>query len=864
MTALRVGQVMMWNGSLWVNAEIGEGAATYDVRVYGATGDGVTDDEDAIQDALDAASAAGGGVVIVPPGEYVADELQIPSGVTLEGIGEDSVLVGCYVTAAGTAGDEIAFIAPAAKGATSISIPATGLTGSWLRLTSCINMQSPDAGIDQLGHDETAHGYLAEFVLVKTGNAGTADLQGALVWPYSNTPGADTYASFTTSTARVMAFHEGGRLRRLKLRGKNAAKNSNIRLDFCRDFRIEDCVVDCEDVTSQLLTGLYCLDCHVVGGTFTGKRTSVPAGSTANPIDFVSSQSCTAIGVTVIAGNQGYDCDAMPNDTTYRGGPSLFCGAIDCRFYDQATDGFTSHWACFGSRFSGNVVIGAPRGGRLRDRGAQCTGNRLINGAGTGIGLLVDNAAVVDANLSDNFIMGYLYGVSWNHGTAGYEDLESLIGSGTGIIARNHVRDCDRGIFCETAYTSAVLVGPRIIDNELIDCYGIGAIYVSSYNNGTIIDGNRISGVDSGDAGIRWEENVKRLHISNNHFYNVHASGYALRGPGASMMTDATTFPGGEAEAEFFIGHSFTDAASPVFNAIVTRSAYAQPSTGQRREINVYDGATQAGNSTYTHPDGFVELEYILIGAGGAGGSGCKGPSLSNRTGGSGGGSGARSVGRLLASALTGTSSVVRVAGAGTGGASVSANGTVGNPGTANASNSTQIQNNSVTLANAGSGGVGLGGALASTSVSGGSGGGGEFTGVTGGNGTNAAGANGSSGVGTAGAGGGGAGLDSSDVSKAGGTGGVVRMQDSAAATVGGTDPGGNGADGASFDTVWGAGFGGGGGGSNAAGAAGKGGKGGKYGAGGGGGGASQDSVGDSGAGGDSGPGLAVLIAYCE
>jgi hypothetical protein len=70
MTALRVGQVMMWDGRLWTNAEIGEGPATYDVRIYGAVGDGETDDTAAIQAALDAAKHAGGGVVYMPPGVY--------------------------------------------------------------------------------------------------------------------------------------------------------------------------------------------------------------------------------------------------------------------------------------------------------------------------------------------------------------------------------------------------------------------------------------------------------------------------------------------------------------------------------------------------------------------------------------------------------------------------------------------------------------------------------------------------------------------------------------------------------------------------------------------------------------------------
>ncbi len=53
---------------------------------YNAENDGVTDNTDAIQDALDEAGANGGGVVFLPPGKYkVLGTLTIPSGVELKG-----------------------------------------------------------------------------------------------------------------------------------------------------------------------------------------------------------------------------------------------------------------------------------------------------------------------------------------------------------------------------------------------------------------------------------------------------------------------------------------------------------------------------------------------------------------------------------------------------------------------------------------------------------------------------------------------------------------------------------------------------------------------------------------------------------
>jgi len=63
--------------------------ARFDVRDFGARGDGRTDDTAAVQKALDAAGRQGGGVVYAPRGNYLfAGHLTVPSAVTLAGIWE--------------------------------------------------------------------------------------------------------------------------------------------------------------------------------------------------------------------------------------------------------------------------------------------------------------------------------------------------------------------------------------------------------------------------------------------------------------------------------------------------------------------------------------------------------------------------------------------------------------------------------------------------------------------------------------------------------------------------------------------------------------------------------------------------------
>jgi polygalacturonase len=58
--------------------------AVFDVRAYGARGDGKTLDNEAINRAIDAASTAGGGTVYLPAGRYLSFSIRLKSHITLQ------------------------------------------------------------------------------------------------------------------------------------------------------------------------------------------------------------------------------------------------------------------------------------------------------------------------------------------------------------------------------------------------------------------------------------------------------------------------------------------------------------------------------------------------------------------------------------------------------------------------------------------------------------------------------------------------------------------------------------------------------------------------------------------------------------
>src|SRR4051812_31899034 len=66
-----------------VPARSNSSAGVYNIRAFGARGDGHKIDTPAINKAIEAAAAAGGGTVLFPAGDYLSVSIHLKSNVTL-------------------------------------------------------------------------------------------------------------------------------------------------------------------------------------------------------------------------------------------------------------------------------------------------------------------------------------------------------------------------------------------------------------------------------------------------------------------------------------------------------------------------------------------------------------------------------------------------------------------------------------------------------------------------------------------------------------------------------------------------------------------------------------------------------------
>jgi polygalacturonase len=213
-----------------VLCQAGNAAAirSFDVRMYGATGDGKTKDTLAFQHALDAAGAAGGGDVMVPAGNYFIGSIELKSNTTLR-LAKDAHLIG-------------------SADMNDYPIGKVRWEGRWVD-----------------GHQGLIYARNARHIgVVGPGKiSGTPTLRGrqtprepALIEPIDST---DIVLDGFSAEQRLMwaihpTYSDNIEIRHLNIR-TTGGNGDGIDIDSCRHVRIEDCDIDTGDDAIAIKSG---------------------------------------------------------------------------------------------------------------------------------------------------------------------------------------------------------------------------------------------------------------------------------------------------------------------------------------------------------------------------------------------------------------------------------------------------------------------------------------------------------------------------------------------------------------------------------------------------------------------------------
>jgi hypothetical protein len=565
------------------------GVGALNVQLYGAKLDGATDDSGALVRAIAAVSANGGGTVYIPAGKTLdcgGATISIPAKVRLAGE-PGAMIQRVQLVANGSMGAEVNITSAVAAGATVIPVAnsASFSAGGWVRVTSCINSQSPDAGDFQLGDLTADNSYLAEYAQVLSVDSGVQiTLTGPLLFPYANAAGPDS-GTRTVSTIRPVTFVDGIRIDGLTV--KSNALQDTISFNIARNFLIRNCTLDSSAATGSTrrpFVAGYCMDGSVEDSELLGFN-----GSSANYNTFRVEGSTNVWGrnLRISGGYQGFDFSYNNIDTTYWGGPSIGGGVEKCRIWNMLTDGGTNHYGCIGQTFRDLIIKKGTNnyGIRVRSPGTTVENCTITGSTSSGSGIIFQGFALLGGRALHNRVYGCSGGISVEPQVNSAPPSDGLTQVS---IHDNYLQDCIHGIWLISPSTAtARWHGISIRRNRVMNSTS-DPIYVSAYNNGVTVEDNFIYGVPSGKGGIRFEANVAELRIDRNTVKNV--TGAAVKGPGGTtLLTDGATFTTGESQARLYVGTVFTDAAVQTTtmpsSPLTAVGGYYRPALSRREKL---------------------------------------------------------------------------------------------------------------------------------------------------------------------------------------------------------------------------------------------------------------------------------------
>ena len=243
-------------------------AADFDITKYGAVGDGTTLNSQAIQKAIDACHASGGGKVIVPAGKFISGTIALKDKVTLY-LQKDAVLLGSVDL------KDYQNLDPFTEG--------LGIDVGWALLVA---VDAKDIGIEGEGTiDGQGSAIKAKHILTDTRPEGQRwGLRPFLVRIVRCTGVTVRGVTLKYAGAWTSHYFQSRQIliEKVKIQSVGVAHNDGIGIDGCQQVRIKDCDVTSGDdalvfkTTSRLMA---CKDIEVSGLRLKSNQAGIKIGT---------------------------------------------------------------------------------------------------------------------------------------------------------------------------------------------------------------------------------------------------------------------------------------------------------------------------------------------------------------------------------------------------------------------------------------------------------------------------------------------------------------------------------------------------------------------------------------------------------
>jgi|GEM_PF-2918312 len=523
------------SGSERVDVTLAASSTVFNVKDYGATGDGVTDDAPFIQSTIAAATAAGGGVVFMPGGTYKISTLGINLGTNVflrgAGRGATTILQAYWPAAAGSGGSGAAFMEVAGTMGTALACSAathgvsiiTGISSTaGLSVGQFIMISSQD--IYYINYPTRFKGELARIKSVDS--ASQITIYGIVRDDYSSTP---TIAPITMVSNTGIS----------DLTIKNTDQGTThatalMHFTFCQSIRISNVQLQNSDFAGMRVTSCY--DVNIADSAFYD-FTDVPAtgqlgyGVLAElATELLNVQSCHFVRVrhAFTTGGTGGKF----------GGPHNLVIA-NCVASETSETAFDTHQIGSQITFIGNSASSCQSAGYT----TRSTDTHFISNAAsyckTGIvvwGSLPSGGGVGEGNEISGNVFRHCWG---DYGVRVY-DPDRL------VIANNTIEATDSaGIYISDNATNLTIVGNRI-------------------SNTALSGGSAKSGIvfAAGTTG-------SNHRIEHNYFYNG-VSIINETGTGPGLMDHAISNASTTVTGSFFLNNTATGLTSTMVTDVAT------------------------------------------------------------------------------------------------------------------------------------------------------------------------------------------------------------------------------------------------------------------------------------------------------